>query len=233
LWLVDGHNVSDEDLAFFLQQLGPGEIARHARFIRPERARQFVLGRVLLRLAMGKLLNLSPTVINVVERNANAPDMVLPEPHPTQPGFSLSHSGRWIACVVGCDIKLGLDIEIIDPHRDLLEISRSAFHADEHAWLQQQPDVVRVATFYHLWSFREALWKLLSNLGTQTAFPLLVGQGGALREGEDPEWHRTTLLRTGLSCVVCSTRPLAKLLVIEAVQLTCATWRQALDRSAK
>ena len=55
LWLLDGSRVTEDDVAFFVQQLGAGEANRYGRFKRKERKRQFLLGRMLLRFAVSRL----------------------------------------------------------------------------------------------------------------------------------------------------------------------------------
>ena len=79
LWLLDGSRVPEEDVAFFVQQLGASEARRYDGFKRRERKRQFLLGRMLLRFAVSRLMSLPPDVLGVVERIGNAPELVLPD----------------------------------------------------------------------------------------------------------------------------------------------------------
>ena len=79
LWLLDGSRVPEDDVAFFVQQLGAGEAHRYGRFKRKERKRQFLLGRMLLRFAVSNLMSLPADVLGVVERTGNAPELVLPD----------------------------------------------------------------------------------------------------------------------------------------------------------
>lgn len=156
---MDGRTVGDDTLARYVAWLNPAELDRYQNFVRPERRRQFLIGHVLLRLVMGNLLNIQADTISLTERPGNAPLLNCAEP---APGFSLSHSGPWIACAVSAQTALGLDIEVKDAARDLASLSAQAFDADEIAWFQAQPDKARVAAFYALWSSKEARYKLAS-----------------------------------------------------------------------
>lgn len=160
VWLVDGRTVGDDILARYVAWLNPAELERYQCFVRPERQRQFLIGRVLLRLALGNLLNVQAASISLTERSGNAPLLNWPKP---APGFSLSHSGPWVACAVSAQTALGLDIEVKNAARDLTLLSEQAFDADDIAWIHAQPDDRRVAAFYGLWSSKEARYKLASS----------------------------------------------------------------------
>jgi 4'-phosphopantetheinyl transferase len=164
LWLLDGAGVAQDDLAFFTRRLGGSENARFASFLRPERRRQFLLGRMLLRIAVSDLTGLPLDAIGVVERPGNAPRLVLPDGPKFHPNFSLSHCRNWVACVISCDAALGLDIEVNDAARDLEGIGEMVFQPGELRWLSSRPDGERVSSFYDLWCEREALYKLSCNL---------------------------------------------------------------------
>jgi 4'-phosphopantetheinyl transferase len=222
LWLVDEREVLDEDFAFFLQKLGPSETERYARFARPERRRQFVLGRILLRIAVSRLTGVPPAAIAVEEWPGAAPRLIFPSPPTTQPAFSLSHSGPWVACAASCETGLGLDIEVIDPQRDVLALSASAFHANEHAWLMTQPDAQRRAAFYDLWSIREALYKLLPDSEGHGLPVVASPEDGVLQSGTG--WHCTTLSDAHRSLAVCSATSLPTKPVVETITLGKAVW---------
>jgi 4'-phosphopantetheinyl transferase len=226
VWLLDGSRVAEEDVAFFVQQLGESEARRYGRFKRRERQRQFLLGRMLLRFAVSNLLFLPPDALGVVERTGNSPQLVLPDLESLQPNFSLSHSREWVACVVSFSIHLGVDIEVNDPTRNVLDISEFVFHPNEHRWLLPQVEAARLLAFYQLWCTREALYKLMSNLGHETVLSPLVGANGAFAS-QGPGWHRYTLPHSALIGAVCSDRPLSALYKVELPRFTRADWSEA------
>lgn len=226
LWLLDGSFVHEDDIGFFAQRLGTSEAHRYEGFKRRERKRQFLLGRMLLRFAVSSVLSVPPDALGVVERTGNAPQLVLPDSQSFQPSFSLSHSRNWVACVLSSSVTLGVDIEVNDATRDVTPISHLAFHPEEHIWLLSQPDAARLSAFYQLWCAREALYKLMSNLGRGTVFSPLVGADGAFAT-QGPSWHRYTLPHSALIVAVCSDRPLSAVYKVELPRLTRAEWLAA------
>ena len=216
----------ENDIGLFEQQLGAGESLRYVRFKRRERKRQFLLGRMLLRYAVSNLLSIPRDALGVVERTRNAPQLVFPDSQSLQPRFSLSHSHEWVACVVSFNIHLGIDIEVKDPTRNVLGISEFAFHQNEHRWLLPQVEAARLSAFYQLWCTREALYKLMSNLGHEAVLSPLVDASGVFAS-QGPGWHRYILPHFLLMVAVCSDRPLAAIHKIELTSLVFAEWLTA------
>jgi 4'-phosphopantetheinyl transferase len=200
LWMVDADAVADADLLRYRGWLTPGETARYQRFVRAQRQRQFVVGRVLLRMALGRMLGVAAQDVRLEEQVGKAPLLAAPVLKGVSPGFSIAHSGRWVACAVSAQTALGLDIEMRDPGRDLTALAAQAFEADEMAqWARMQgmPDEQRIDGFYRLWSEKEARFKLG------------VAAGG----------HCLSLPHAELSVVLCSEAPLARPPQIEIVKL--------------
>lgn len=163
LWMADAGAVTDADLRRYLDWLTPAELARHGRFVRDLRRRQFVAGRILLRMALGQILGVAPQQVLLEERTGQAPRLLTRAPGGVAPGFSIAHSGRWVACAVSEQYPVGLDIEMRDPARDLAALALQAFEADEMArWkaMERWPEAQRVDGFYRLWSEKEARFKL-------------------------------------------------------------------------
>jgi 4'-phosphopantetheinyl transferase len=164
VWLLDAGVLADEALAAYAGWLDGSECRRLARFIRPARRRQFLAGRVLARLALGDLLKLEPRSIRLEDRPGRAP--LLASPGDAAVGFSISHSGCWVACALSRSSKIGLDIEVIDRTRDIDALAAQAFDEDRQAWLGTRPCNTRRQDFYSLWSRAEAQCKLGSPAGS-------------------------------------------------------------------
>jgi 4'-phosphopantetheinyl transferase len=181
LWLTDAATLADDVLAAYAAWLGEAERERAERFVRPARRRQFIVGRALLRLALARLLGVAPPSIVLRERPGNAPLLVLPER--PEVGFSISHSGRWVGCAASLQSAIGLDIECIDPARDVLALADQAFGAPAAAELRVLEGEGRVDAFYRMWCLHEAGIKL----GRPSAADYLYTQPGlslALRCGQ-------------------------------------------------
>src|SRR5471032_2041460 len=134
LWLINTAAIGEDQVQAVLPLLSVSEAARYRRFVRPQRQRQFLIGRVLLRRALCTVLDLPADALTVEEHVGHAPRVHLPA-GVAPPGFSISHSGDWVACAVSASTALGLDIELLDPARD-------------------------IAAFYRMWSSKEARYKL-------------------------------------------------------------------------
>ena len=131
-----------------------------------------------------------------------------------------------MACVVGPNVILGVDIEVNDPTRDVLGISQLVFHPMNIVGFCRRSTYARLSAFYHLWCTREALYKLMSSLGRQTVLSPLVGVDGAF-PSQGPDWHRYTLPHSALTVAVCSDQPLSTLYKIELTGLARVDWLAA------
>jgi 4'-phosphopantetheinyl transferase len=192
LLLVDADGVGDDALRRCHSWLSASEAARYGRFVRSARQRQFVIGRGLLRMALGRLRGLAPQDVHLEEREGQAPQLVGQD---GLPGLSIAHSGRWVACAVSAQSALGLDIEMKTAGRDLAALAAQAFDAAALMRWEQMPAEERTDGFYALWSELEARYKL----------------GGA--------GHCVALAHPELAVMLCSAEPLAPP-CIELVTLT-------------
>ena len=164
--LLDASTLDDRVLAGYTTWLDESERLRLARFVRRERR------------TLGAVLGVAPETVRLVERPGGAPALAVPDAGPA--GFSISHSGPWIACAASATGRVGLDVEVVDPARDIDALAAQAFDASQQAWLAARPAATRVADFYRVWSTLEARFKL----GTAAAATF-------------------DLSRPGLSIVVC------------------------------
>ncbi|MFZ6870876.1 4'-phosphopantetheinyl transferase family protein [Undibacterium sp. Di27W] len=156
--MLDTSTLTDLALQSYQHYLNVDEALRYQRFVRRERQRQFLAGRVLLRRSLGQLLKVPHTSLRLIEQRNNAP--LLDWPDSPDIGFSLSHSGNWVACAVSATSRLGLDIELLNPARDFSALALHVFDAEENACLNQQDQADRMHDFYRLWTSKEAHIKL-------------------------------------------------------------------------
>lgn len=158
VWLADMAALPQERLAAYAGWLGESERQRHAGFARPERRRQFVAGRALLRRALGQLLDTEPAAVLLQERLGLAPALL--HPGSAGVGFSISHSGSIIACAASTTSPVGLDVERADPARDLLALAGQAFPPPDVERLRACSGAERTRQFYRMWCLQEARIKL-------------------------------------------------------------------------
>jgi len=184
IWLA---RLADEAaLARYALWLTPQEAARATGFARPQRRRQFLTGRALLRIGLGDMLGIAPEAIALDAVPGRAPALLAPQGGVA--GISVSHSGAWVACAASVDTALGLDIETRGPTRDVMALAGQAFDTAARARLAALAPAERPDLFYAMWSELEARIKLG-----------LEGQGGSC----------IALPHEELSVVLCSGAPLA------------------------
>ena len=199
--------MDDARISSLAAELGPGERLRYRNFLRPQRAREFLLGRILLRRAVCSKLGIGNEQIVVTERENQAPSLALSLPHDSPNNllpfyFSLSHSRDWIGCAASATCHVGLDIEDKNHPRDIAAHSAAAFDADELNWLKKLPEVQRVDAFYRLWNCNEALYKLRHNQEQGT-------------KAMSTAWNCRILPHAQLAICLCSARDIPVLDVIE------------------
>jgi 4'-phosphopantetheinyl transferase len=158
IYLAHLKDFPDSRLDSLKSDLSHEEIARHCAFQRTERARQFLVGRYLLRQQLALHLGISAAEVPLIEQANNAPYLNLLSTE--KPGFSISHSREWIACGIRADAKVGLDIEVIDRQRDVLALAIHSLNAQQIAELHALTPAEQSEYFYRCWTAQEAQLKL-------------------------------------------------------------------------
>ncbi|HSI46677.1 MAG TPA: 4'-phosphopantetheinyl transferase superfamily protein [Ideonella sp.] len=148
-----------------LAWLTPSEHQRWQGFGLPPRRQVYLAGRWQLRCELAMLLGGEPEAQPVDLAASGAT---------TLPGTglhaNLSHSGGWLAVAIG-DAPVGVDIEQLNPRRDVLGLAQMVCSPAQVALLQAQPDtLLRMHQFYRWWTLKEA-WLKHRGLGLQ--FPTL------------------------------------------------------------
>jgi 4'-phosphopantetheinyl transferase len=228
LWLLDGSRVPEDDLTFYAANLDGCDALRLATFARTHRRRQFLLGRMLLRVAIADLTGLPVDEICVIQETGKPPRLKTHSEHQFAPNFSMSHSRNWVACATSLSATLGLDIEVIDSRRDIISLGEVAFDPSEQAWFLSQPAAERVSAFYKLWSAKEAMYKLRCNLGRRPEDLPTTGDESVatfLNEG----LHRYDLTVPGLSLVLCTDLRLAEIRNVKLNGLSPACGIRSVD----
>ena len=147
-------NLSGADSRFhdrLLAAASPSRAARAARFRRREDGLRCLAAEALLRHALN-VHHGSWQDISIAETSRGKPFAEnLPGFH-----FSLSHSGPWVVIAWG-EREVGLDVERIDPARNVHALARRWMHEEEQAFLAAAEDPA--AAFTALWTAREAWGK--------------------------------------------------------------------------
>jgi 4'-phosphopantetheinyl transferase len=75
--------------------------------------------------------------------------------------FNLSHSGDLVAVAVALDREVGVDVERIDPGRDVLKLAPRALAPEDADAVAAAAAEERSALFHQAWARREAVAKCL------------------------------------------------------------------------
>ena len=117
--------------------------------------------KFLLRLLLGAYLGCPGHAVRLGRSASGKPVLESPAAE-AAPGFSLSHSRRWTAIVIGPE-PLGLDIEEVDRPLRAVELARRWFSTAEFESLERAPERERNDRFLRFWTTREAMIKALGD----------------------------------------------------------------------
>lgn len=109
-----------------------------------------------LRHVLSRYLICPPEDIELEREPLCRPEIVHPENRGLR--FSLAHSGSFGLVGVATEV-LGVDIERIQPSRDVERLATRFFSADEIEALRNLPKADRMLQFYRLWVLKEAYLK--------------------------------------------------------------------------
>ena len=149
-------NPASEDEA--RASLDERELARRSRFVSPGPRRRFTLCRAALRSVLCRKLGCRNDELEFGVGYYEKPfAIVRRERRPI--GFNVSHSGRHGLIAVASGGRVGVDVEELDPRRNLDTLIDSVFTAAERADLDSAEGLQKRRLFFRLWTIKEALIK--------------------------------------------------------------------------
>jgi 4'-phosphopantetheinyl transferase len=139
--------------ALATEYLAPAERARAARFHHADDRARFVVGRALLRDALGERLHCEPAAVALRAGRRG-------KPHPPVPWrCSVAHSGTQVVVALTRGAHIGVDVERIDATRDHERLARAALTPGECRTLTAQGLVQPARWFTAMWVAKEAYVK--------------------------------------------------------------------------
>lgn len=129
---------------------------------------RFICGRGILRILLSIYTGISSERINFTFNNYGKPS--LSKIH-NKPGFhfNLSHSKQFMSVAFVNDALIGVDVELMKPLKDHLEIAKRFFSYSEINQLNDFPKEKILEGFYTCWTGKEAVIKLS---GEGLSYPL-------------------------------------------------------------
>jgi len=183
LWRV-ALEAADGDFARLASWLAPAEHARAARFGREALRRRYVIGRASLRWVLGRMLDSSPSEIQIVRGVRGRPRL----DGDAELDFNISHTEGVALIGVTRMGRIGVDVE--RQERDVYAdgLARKFLSDGERATLARLAEPARRARFLRYWTCKEAMSKATGD-GLSAPFRRLeVSLAGTieLRAGPSP-----------------------------------------------
>ena len=113
---------------------------------------EFVVGRAMLRVLVGAVLEMPATQISISTGDFGKPSVARIE-------FSVAHSHGNILIALCRNSRVGVDIEWIDKDIETVEIAQQSFSRGEISRLEHREDEQRLLAFYDIWTKKEAMVK--------------------------------------------------------------------------
>jgi 4'-phosphopantetheinyl transferase len=147
--------------------------------LRPQARRRWVAARWALRTVLGCYLEVEPEEVELRLGPRGKPVLAATG---ESLRFNLSHSGELALIAVARGLEIGVDVERIDPRRDVLALAPRALGPEEAAAVREAPAGERSAAFHAAWTRREAVAKCLG-VGLGAPLPEAAAAVSALDAG--------------------------------------------------
>lgn len=141
-----------------LDCLSSGEHQKHSE-LSPQRGRQYLLERGLLRKVLASKLNTSARSLEFSRTSAGKPYLALSDSKDPQVLFNLSHCDELFVCAISTCGDIGVDIESSRRSNQFEKIAAHYFSEQEKIFLEEQADHFD-QRFTQLWTLKEAIGKM-------------------------------------------------------------------------
>jgi len=118
---------------------------------------EFLVSRKLIKEIVSEIVGVSISQIEVKKNSFGKP--YVEELNKINSSFSLAHSHGVVAVAYGPYLNLGVDIEKVDPTRNLDSLSKRVLNSSEFSFWSGLSSQEKVAYFYKYWVLKEAYLK--------------------------------------------------------------------------
>ena len=141
--------------------LSAEELARAARFRFDRHRERFIVAHGVLRTVLSAYVGSAPGTLRFGAADDGKPFLATRADCSLrcELRFNLSHSGDLALVAVSAGRELGVDVERIEPKRDLERLARRFFAPEERDALIRLPPDERDAGFFRYWTLKEAYLK--------------------------------------------------------------------------
>jgi len=149
-------DVAPERIQSLSRTLSADERERAERFHFLRDRNRFVAGRGLLRILLGRYLEMAPDQLRFGYNSHGKPFLANED---TFVRFNLSHSGALALYAVTCGREIGIDVEYVSEDVDIAGLGARFFSTSEVAALNSLPADQKQRAFFACWTRKEAYIK--------------------------------------------------------------------------
>lgn len=156
-WMKKPTILYDNNFQYLISILDSGELECFNTFNSNSKKIDFILGRVLIKTILGKILGICPEEVFLSE-NKYGKLYLLNCTRDKYIYFNLSHSGSIIALAIS-NKEVGIDVEFIEPK--YLKAIHYILNKEEISFVNNQQKENMLKTYYTIWTRKEALFKAI------------------------------------------------------------------------
>ena len=153
--------VDDTLLAHYRKLLSDDELQRLDAYRVPHAAKEFIVGRALLRVALSERLQCGANQLQF-DNDAHGKPFLVSTIAPLW-HFNLSHSHDWVILALSNIGAVGVDVEWNQRKRSMIEIAERFFLPRETAMLKKLKPDEQHARFFQWWTIKESYVKALGS----------------------------------------------------------------------
>ena len=192
--------------------LSGDELQKAASFHFSKNAEEYIYGRGLLRLLLGRYLNVPPADLSF-SHNENDKPSICSTNH-SNLKFNVSHSKDVIVIVITQNYEVGIDVEYENPDLDIDEIRRTLFPVRENEIINALAGNEKRLHFYKQWTRYEAYLKGLGvGFGSDNTQLLARIDSPLTQAGLQPWLIASIFLRDGYSSAIAVTNTNARITI--------------------
>ncbi|HUH83803.1 MAG TPA: 4'-phosphopantetheinyl transferase superfamily protein [Stellaceae bacterium] len=158
VWLTALGGLGRDAIGAFERLLSAAERERWLRYRVEEARLQYLVGRALVRTSLSRYAEVAPEAWEFAANRYGCPFVAEPASR-RDLRFNLSHTDGLVACAVGRDCELGVDVESTERRLDVMELAPSVFAPAEVANLVEAAPEERRDLFFCYWTLKEAYIK--------------------------------------------------------------------------
>ena len=147
-----------ERLKAYRRLLSTDEVRRVERFVQPDDAMRFVIGRALARTMLSRYAAVQPRDWPFIIDSHGRPELAMRPAHAPDLRFNLTHTKGLVACAVTVGREIGIDVEHIGRSLNF-DVPERFFSQQEVEDLRALPKLEQRTAFFDYWTLKESYIK--------------------------------------------------------------------------